>query len=68
VQAEATSLSLLSIVTFSILFGPTAVPLAAPLALFLIVALEVLYIEQGLGELAALPGSPASRREPQGAE
>ena len=65
VQAEATSLppvlSLLSIVTFSILFGPTAVPLAAPLTLFLIVAVEVLYVEQGLGEPAALPGSPASQ-------
>ena len=76
VQAEATSLppvlSLLSIVAFSILFGPTAVPLAAPLTLFLIVVVEVLYIEQGLGEPAALPGSPASRHsgrhEPQSAE
>jgi predicted PurR-regulated permease PerM len=65
VQAEATSLppvlSLLSIVAFSILFGPTVVPLAIPLTLFLIVAVEVLYVEPGLGEPASLPGSPASR-------
>ncbi len=58
VQAEASSLppvlSLLSIVAFSIVFGPFAVPLAAPLTLFLMVAVEVLYIERGLGEPATL--------------
>jgi predicted PurR-regulated permease PerM len=62
VQAEATSLppvlSLLSIVAFSILFGPSAVPLAAPLTLFLIVVVEVLYVEPGLGEPASLAGAP----------
>ncbi len=60
VQAEATSLppvlSLLSIVAFSILLGPFAVPLAVPLTLFLTVVVEVLYVEQGLGEPALLPG------------
>ncbi|HME22682.1 MAG TPA: AI-2E family transporter [Acetobacteraceae bacterium] len=60
VQEEATSLppvvSLLSTVAFSILFGPSAVLLAAPLTLFLMVAVEVLYVEQVLGEPSALPG------------
>lgn len=67
VQAEATSLppvlSLLSIVAFSILFGPFAVPLATPLCLFLIVAVEVLYVQQGLGEAA--PSDGTSRMECQ---
>ena len=58
VQAEATSLppvlSLLSIVAFSILFGPIAVPLAEPLCLFLILVAEVLYVQQGPGEPALL--------------
>lgn len=61
VQAEATSLppvlSLLSIVAFGILVGPSAVPLAVPLTLFLLVAVEVLYVEEGLGETASLPGT-----------
>jgi predicted PurR-regulated permease PerM len=52
VQAEATSLppvmALLSTVSLSILFGPSAVLLAAPLTLSLIVAVEVLYVEQAL--------------------
>jgi predicted PurR-regulated permease PerM len=64
VQAEATSLppvlSLHSTVAFSILFGPSAVLLAAPLTLFLLVAVEVLYVEQALGEPASLPGHPVS--------
>lgn len=63
VQAEATSLppvlSLLSTVALSILFGPSAVLLAAPLALFMMVAVEVLYVEQALGEPASLPGTAA---------
>jgi heavy metal translocating P-type ATPase len=66
VQAEATALppvlSLLSTVAFSILFGPSAVLLAAPLTLFLMVAVEVLYVEQALGEPAALPGVPVPDR------
>lgn len=52
VQAEATALppvlALLSAVGFSMLFGPAAVLLAAPLTLFVIVAVEVLWVEQGL--------------------
>lgn len=63
VQAEATSLppvlSLLSIVAFSILFGPFAVPLAEPLCLFLILAAEVLYVQQGPGE----PAPPAAKSQ-----
>ena len=74
VQAEATSLppvlSLLSTVAFSILLGPSTVLLAAPLTLFLLVAVEVLYVEQALGEPASLPGRPASAagRADRGAE
>jgi predicted PurR-regulated permease PerM len=55
VQAEATSLppvlALLSTVAFGLLFGPLGVLLAAPLTLLLIVTLEVLYVQQGLGDL-----------------
>lgn len=58
VQAEATALppvfALLSTVAFSILFGPSAVLLAAPLKLFLMVAVEVLYVEHALGEPSQL--------------
>ncbi|PNG27220.1 AI-2E family transporter [Methylocella silvestris] len=54
VQAEATSLppvlALLSTVSFGLLFGPLGVLLAAPLTLLLIVTLEVLYVQQGLGD------------------
>jgi predicted PurR-regulated permease PerM len=53
VQAEATSLppvlSLLSIVAFGILFGPVSVLIAAPLTLFLMVVVELLYVEETLG-------------------
>jgi predicted PurR-regulated permease PerM len=52
VQAEATELppvlALLSTVGFSLLFGPSAVLLAAPLTLFLMVAIDVLWVEQAL--------------------
>ena len=52
VQAEATALppvlALLSTVGFSLLFGPSAVLLAAPLTLFLMVAVRVLWVEQAL--------------------
>lgn len=62
VQAEATSLppvlSLLSTVVFAILFGPAAVFLAAPLTLFLMAALEVLYVEQVLHESREWPPAP----------
>lgn len=48
VQADATSLplvlSLLSTVALSILFGLSAVLLATPLALFLLVAVDLLYV------------------------
>jgi predicted PurR-regulated permease PerM len=54
VQAEATSLppvlAILSTVAFSILFGPLGVLLAAPLTLVLMEAVEVLYVQHGLGE------------------
>jgi predicted PurR-regulated permease PerM len=54
VQAEATSLppvlAILSTVAFSLLFGPAGVLLAAPLTLLLMVAVEVLYVQEGLGE------------------
>ncbi len=54
VQAEATAfppvLAILSTVAFSILFGPLGVLLAAPLTLLLMAAVEVLYVQHGLGE------------------
>ena len=54
VQAEATSMppvvALLSTVAFSILFGPSAVLLAAPLTLAAMVAVEVLWVQHALGE------------------
>jgi predicted PurR-regulated permease PerM len=54
VQAEATSLppvlAILSTVAFSLLLGPSAVLLAAPLTLLLLVTVEVLYVREGLGE------------------
>jgi predicted PurR-regulated permease PerM len=54
VQAEATSLppvlSLLSIVAFGVLIGPASVLVAAPLTLALMVAVELLYVEQALGQ------------------
>jgi predicted PurR-regulated permease PerM len=43
-------LALLSTVAFGLLFGPLGVLLAAPLTLLLIVTLEVLYVQQGLGD------------------
>ncbi len=72
VQAEATSfppvLAILSTVAFSILFGPLGVLLAAPLTLVLMAAVEVLYVQHGLGEApelgsvadTVLPGEPAT--------
>jgi predicted PurR-regulated permease PerM len=54
VQAEATSLppvlSLLSIVAFGVLLGPASVLIAAPLTLFLMVVVELLYVEETLGK------------------
>ncbi len=81
VQAEATSfppvLAILSTVAFSILFGPLGVLLAAPLTLLLMAAVEVLYVQHGLGEApehdamtgtslseaAASPGTQATDRQ-----
>jgi predicted PurR-regulated permease PerM len=49
IQSEATSLppvvSLLSVIACGLLLGPSAVFLAAPLALFVVTAIEVLYVE-----------------------
>ena len=76
VQAEATAfppvLAILSTVAFSVLFGPLGVLLAAPLTLVLLATIEVLYVQQGLGEAPegdAPPGdaksnAPATRAEP----
>ena len=54
VQAEATSfppvLAIVSTVAFGVLFGPLGVLLAAPLTLLLMAAVEVLYVQKGLGE------------------
>jgi Ca2+-transporting ATPase len=62
VQAEATSfppvLALLSTVAFSVLFGPIGVLLAAPLTLALMVAVEMLYVQQALGETPEIGGAP----------
>jgi predicted PurR-regulated permease PerM len=61
VQAEATQLppvlSLLSIIAFGILLGPSSVLVAAPLTLFLMVAVEVLYVEPRFGRIDAPPGA-----------
>ena len=66
VQAEATSLppvlAILSTVAFTLLFGPAAVLLAAPLTLFLMAAVEVLYVQAGLGEKQE--GAPELENEP----
>ncbi len=54
VQAEATSfppvLAILSTVSFSVLFGPLGVLLAAPLTLLLMAVVEILYVQNSLGE------------------
>ena len=54
VQAEVTSLppvlAILSTVAFAVLFGPIAVLLAAPLTLLFMAAVEVIYVQAGLGE------------------
>lgn len=54
VQAEATSLppvlAILSTVAFSILIGPSGVLFAAPLTLLIMVVVELVYVQGGLGE------------------
>jgi predicted PurR-regulated permease PerM len=68
VQAEATSfppvLAILSTVAFSVLFGPVGVLLAAPLTLVLMAAVELLYVQQALGEapIDEAPSVPADKR------
>jgi predicted PurR-regulated permease PerM len=68
VQAEATSfppvLAILSTVAFSVLFGPLGVLLAAPLTLFLMAAVEVLYVQKGLGEAPETETAGAVAGEP----
>ena len=69
VQAEATALppvlALLSTVAFSILFGPSAVLLAAPLTLFLMVVVEILYVDMALAELASGPLDGLKPQQPK---
>jgi predicted PurR-regulated permease PerM len=59
VQAEATALppvlAILSTLAFSLLFGPAGVLLAAPLTLFFIVTVEILYVQKSLGEPPETP-------------
>ncbi len=59
VQAEATALppvlAILSTIAFSLLFGPAGVLLAAPLTLLFLTTVQVLYVEEGLGESADDP-------------
>jgi predicted PurR-regulated permease PerM len=68
VQAEATSLppalAILATVAFSLLFGPSGTLFAAPLMLFILVTVEVLYVQAGLGEppQAANPSGNRIRR------
>jgi predicted PurR-regulated permease PerM len=54
VQAEITSfppvLAILSTAAFGLLLGPIGIFLAAPLTLFAMAAIEVLYVQQALGE------------------
>ena len=54
VQSEATALppvlAILSMVACSLLLGPLGVLFAAPLTLLLLVSVEILYVQEGLGE------------------
>ena len=62
VQAEATSfppvLAILSTVVFGVLFGPLGVLLAAPLTLLIMATVEILYVQQGLGEAPETGAAP----------
>jgi predicted PurR-regulated permease PerM len=68
VQAEATSfppvLAILSTVAFSVLFGPLGVLLAAPLTLSLMAAVEILYVQKGLGEAPEATTTDIATGEP----
>lgn len=61
VQAQATALppvvALLSTVAFGILLGPAGLLVAAPLTLFLITVVEIVYIQQGLGDKPTVIGA-----------
>jgi predicted PurR-regulated permease PerM len=63
VQAEATALppvlAILSTVSCGLLFGASGILLAAPLTLLLLAAVEVLYVQHGLGEPAEAAGGRA---------
>jgi|GEM_PF-81924 len=56
VQSEATALppvlAILSMIACSLLLGPLGVLFAAPLTLLLLVSVEILYVQEGLGEPA----------------
>jgi hypothetical protein len=60
-------LALLSTVAFSVLFGPAGVLLAAPLTLTAMVAVEVLWVEQALGEAPPPKGAllPLEKTDPE---
>lgn len=62
VQARATALpavlSLVSVIAFGILLGPSSVLVAAPLTLFLLVAVDVLYVERMLDCVVVPPAIP----------
>jgi predicted PurR-regulated permease PerM len=58
VQSEATDLppvlAILSTVVFSLLFGAAGILLAAPMTLLLMVTVEILYVQKGLGTPAEI--------------
>jgi hypothetical protein len=68
VQAEETSfppvLAILSTVAFSVLFGPLGVLLAAPLTLLLMAAIEIVYVQEGLGEAPEATTTVIAAAEP----
>lgn len=61
VQAQVTSfppvLAILSTVAFGVLLGPLGVLLAAPLTLFLMAVVEILYVQHGLGLAPSAEGA-----------
>jgi predicted PurR-regulated permease PerM len=70
VQAEATSLppvlGILSTVAFGILFGPLGVLLAVPLTLVLMAAIEIIYVQKGLGEAPTAMAAASDEPPPSG--
>jgi predicted PurR-regulated permease PerM len=57
-------LAILSTVAFSVLFGPLGVLLAPPLTLLLMAAVEVLYVQHGLGETPEAEAMDIATGEP----